>query len=190
MGYIKNVALGPKTRPVRFGMVFLALMSGCLCFCLAAAAAEELELGLEGEEPTRITSQKLMYNQASKEVEFFGDVHVVRPDFELWCQRMQVFLVEKKAGTDNSRENPGIDKIVAREAVRLEMEDRQAESEEAVYEAASQVLTLKGGVMLKEGLNEIQGEKVVFYLEEKRSEIYSSEGKQVNAVFYSTKDEE
>ena len=189
MGYMKNAGQGQNARPVRSGIVFLAVMSGLFWWFLTAAAAEELALGLEGDEPTRITSQKLIYNQAAKEVEFFGDVHVIRSDFQLWCNRMHVFLAET-AAEESSRKNPGIEKIVAREAVRLEMEDRRAESEQAVYEAASQKLILQGNVVLKEGLNAIQGEKVVFFLEEERSEIYSSEGQRVNAVFYSTQDEE
>lgn len=189
MGYIKNAGLGQNARPVRSGIVFLAVMIGVFWCFPAAAAAEELALGLKGDEPTRITSQKLIYNQAAKEVEFFGDVHVIRSDFQLWCNRMHVFLA-KTAAEESSGKNPGIEKIVAREAVRLEMEDRRAESEQAVYEAAAQKLILQGNVVLQEGLNAIQGEKVVFFLEEERFEIYSSEGRRVNAVFYSTQDEE
>ena len=187
MGCMKNAAQG---RPAWSRIMLCGVLFGLFWMCLASAAAEKLALGLEGEAPTRITSQKLMYNQAAKEVEFFGDVHVVRSDFQLWCNRMHVFLAETAEGDEQSGKNPGIEKIVAREAVRLEMEDRRAESEQAVYEAASQKLILKGNVVLQEGLNAIQGEKVVFYLDEERSEIYSSEGKRVNAVFYSTKGEE
>ena len=190
MGYMNNGPQGLRGRSIRSRMVVLAVLSGLIWTCLSVAAAEELALGLEGEEPTRITSQKLIYNQASKEVEFYGDVHVVRSDFELWCKSMSVFLAEETPSGDRTRENPGIEKIVARDEVRLKMQERLSHSDQAVYEAAAQRLILTGDVLLKEGLNEIQGEKVIFYLDEERSEIFSSEGKRVNAIFYPSKDSE
>lgn len=150
-------------------------------------AAEEFSLGQKGDKPTTISAQKLIYNQAANQVEFVGDVHVVRSDFELWCKTMSVFLAEQQK---KGQKGPGIERIVARDEVRTRINGRESFSDEAVYQTGSEVITLQGNVLIKEGLNQIEGGRVVLYLNENRTEIFSAANERVNAVFYPSEDEQ
>ena len=172
-------------------IILLLIMFGVLLCAggpFPAFAAEGLTMGQSGEQPTRITAQKLIYNQASREVEFVGQVHVVRPDFELWCRTMSVILAEEQK--EQAGKNPGIERIVARDEVRTKTNGRESLSDKAVYQTGSEVITLEGNVLIKEELNKIEGDRVILYLNENRAEIFSKEGGRVNAVFYPSEDKE
>lgn len=175
---------GTKLKSILLGLL---LVLGAASFSFAA---EEFSLGQKGQNPTRISAQKLVYNQASREVEFVGQVHVVRPDFELWCKKMSVFLADRRKEQSGQVTNPGIERIVARGEVRTETDGRKSWSDKAVYQTGSEVITLEGNVLLKEEMNEIKGSRVVLYLNENRAEIFSGEDGRVDAVFYPSKDQE
>jgi len=175
----------------------LAGLGLVLCFGLLSQPAEAAPAELGGSNATQITSQKVVYVGGENQVEFQGDVHVSREDFELWCSRLKVFL-SKEAGTGRdagasagqAQGRDRIDKIMAYENVRIEMEARQARSDEAEYRADQEKLFLRGNVVLTEGKNKIQGAQVVFDLRKNTSEVTAGESGQVRALFFPDDEEE
>ncbi len=141
---------------------------------------------------TKITAQKMRYHKSDNLVTFLGNVHVDRENFELWSEKLTIYLSkEMKSGAkkEDSIQGPAgegqFDKIVAQDNVRLKKGDYEATSSKATYEKDKEVIVLEGDVLITENKNRIKGDKVRFYLNENRSEVLSSPQKQVEAVFYS-----
>ena len=169
-----------------------ALCLCSFCFCAYAAPAE-----LGGSSSTEITSEKVIYVGGKNQVEFQGDVHVTRDEFELWCQRLEVFLSREGGSGQPSASDPQqvqgterIEKIMAYEDVRIEMQARTARSDQAEYRASDEKLFLRGSVVLSEGKNQIQGDQVVFDLRQNTSEVTAGESGKVKALFFPDKSEE
>ena len=76
-----------------------------------------------------------------------------------------------------------IKRIVAQGNVRIKADrDRSGTCGKATYEAKSDLLTLEGDPVLREGPNTIQGEVIKLYIEENRSEVIGGK-KRVEAIF-------
>jgi lipopolysaccharide export system protein LptA len=148
------------------------------------------------QQETRITANKVVYSRNDSTVRFEGNVHASRDAFEIWCAEMTVYVNKEGAAAEGNQEGPSLqsernfERIVAEGDVRLQMEGRSAESRKAIYESGPEVLTLIGDVLLKEQRNTIEGQKVKLYLKEDRSEVMSGEEGQVEAVFYSSEEDE
>jgi len=167
---------------------------------LAAETPDE-EMSPRGGNATEITATSVRYSHQTTTVVFTGDVQVVRSDFQLWCNRLTVHLRRQAARSLDSddRQDGGsmgqdlsqqFEKIVAEGEVRITMGDREATGQRAVYEAASNTLTLQGNVILQEGQNRIQGQKVTFSIDENTTEIAGGEQEQVKALFFPSEDGE
>lgn len=129
--------------------------------------------------PTKITSQKTIYDQDGKTVVFTGDVLVTRPDMKIWSDRMTVIL--KPSG---EKEKPGtISRIKAEGNVRLEREGKTGKCTTAVYEADKGLLTLTGKPVLNDGDNSISGKIIRLWLKDNRSEVEGG-NKPVEAFFF------
>nr|WP_167940969.1 LptA/OstA family protein [Desulfobaculum xiamenense] len=129
--------------------------------------------------PTKITSQKTVYDQDGRTVVFRGDVLVVRPDMKIWADVMTVRLdASAKQG------QPGtISRIEATGNVRLEREGKKGQCAKAVYDAAKGLLTLSGDPRLADGDNSISGKVIRLWLKDNRSEVEGGD-KPVEAIFF------
>ncbi|MFW5487393.1 MAG: LptA/OstA family protein [Desulfovibrio sp.] len=161
-----------------------------LCaFCLfLAAAAQAKDTSASGQVPTKITSEKLSYSQQGEKVVFTGDVHVKRPDFELWSDTLTAHLkVEDKSGSSLANSgNTEIEKIVATGHVRILREGRTGKCEKATYDMKNGVVQLEGNPVLSEGKNSITGNIIRLYTETNRSEVIGGKKKRVEAVFFTS----
>jgi lipopolysaccharide export system protein LptA len=183
-------------NPRSVSMLVALLLVIVLQLCPFCPEAHGFEMSGSGGNATEITASSMSYSHQKTTVVFSGDVQVVRSNFRLWCRTLTVHLRSEAASSLNA-EGPesaasGQDrelsqqfkKIVAEGDVRLEMDDREATGDRAVYEAASETLTLLGDVVLSQGQNRIQGQKVTFYLRENKTEIAGGDKDQVKALFF------
>lgn len=156
-----------------------------LSFAGATASAQDNE----EQQRTRILSDRVIYTQQDNRILFQDNVHVEREDFLLWSEEMTVFLVEEDgegdAQQEAGREMQDFERIVARDNVRIQMEQRNATSREAVYTSADSLLVLTGDVRLQQGRNVVHGHEVHINLDQGTSEVMSGEQEQVEATFYS-----
>ena len=141
---------------------------------------------------TRITADKMTYLADQQRVVFESNVHVQRPDFELWSAKLTVHM--KPAGQDNGREKGSlpsgmaagdVDKIVAEQNVRMKSENRIGTCNRATYTVDDGVLVMDGNPRLTDGENTISGEVIRYFTEENRSEVQGGSKKRVEAVFSS-----
>ncbi len=168
--------------------VFLLLFSMQALPAFAAQTA--------GGVPTTVTSQRMEYNTNANTVVFIGAVHIVRPDMEIWSERLTLVLKKGPAGGPASGavaapagqgglSGGDIEKIIAEKNVRMKREDRQGECEKATYTTADELLVMEGSPRLSEGENSITGDKILFYIKENRTEVIGGPDKPVRVIFTS-----
>ena len=171
-----------------------ALSLGLLCSApLFAAPAAPPKPAKDVE--TRITSDQLTYAAENQRVVFDRNVHVVRPDFELWAERITVYLKPPKNG--GPKEEKGsmpsgmaagdVDRIVAERNVRMKSENRTGTCAKATYTMDTGVLLMEGDPRLTDGENTVTGETIKYFTEENRSEVLGGTKKRVEAVFSGSK---
>ncbi|BBD07571.1 LptA/OstA family protein [Desulfovibrio ferrophilus] len=143
--------------------------------------------------PTKITSDRMVYESGGSQVTFTGNVHVTRPDMQIWSQKMIVHLKQttKKAGAAAAPlgGDPGeIEKIVALKKVRMLREGKEGFCGKATYMVEKDLLVMEEWPRLVDGKNTIQGKIIRLYLKENRSEVEGTGNTQVEAIFFTPKD--
>ena len=162
------------------------VLAFCLVFAAGAFAAEEKTV------PTSITADRLSYGLESGQVVFQGQVHVVRPDLEIWSDKMTATLAQakdknKKAKAEAQPEamnlsGGGIEKIVATGNVRMRYQGKEATCDTATLLLDQGLLELQGNPVIRDGANSIKGETIRLYLKDNRSEVIGGNSR-VEAVF-------
>lgn len=151
--------------------------------------------GLNKQDPVRITSEKMVYNQAENSVVFLGNVHGAQNDMAIWAAKLTAFFVDKnKKGSKDaqSASGPGggdmgdkIERIVAEGNVRMVSGKNEGACSTLTYFPAEGVLRMEGNPILREGQNTVRGDIIKFYVRENRSEVLSGAQRRVEAIFYS-----
>lgn len=164
---------------------------------LSAAPA----LAKDDKVPTKITSDRMVYEAGGSQVTFLGNVHVTRPDMQIWSEKMVVYL-KKTAKTDTAKKDaakkdtavplggdPGeVDKIVALKKVRMLREGKEGFCGKATFLVQEDLLVMEEFPRLVDGKNTIQGKVIRLYLKEDRSEVEGAGNTQVEAIFFTPKD--
>ena len=128
-----------------------------------------------GNVPTNIHAARMDYNADKQTVTFAGSVHVKRPDFQLWSDKLTVYL-EKNAGEAKSSDVEGmqagrIDRIVASGNVRMKSEDKEGTCGKATYYAAKDLFVMEENPVLRQKDNRIEGQTISHYMKAGRSEV-------------------
>ena len=119
-----------------------------------------------------IKSDHLDIWEAKQEALFSGSVHLVREDFELFCDSLRVFYLSGKDGG-------GIDHALAKGHVRIIQGGKEGLSDSAMIDNRKQVVTLLGNaVMLQEG-GRVEGESIVHNMAAKTTEVKQGESGRV-----------
>ncbi|WP_370809372.1 LptA/OstA family protein [Bilophila wadsworthia] len=110
---------------------------------------------------TRITSDQLTYLAEKQLVIFDKNVHVVRPDIEIWADRITVYLKPPKGDAQKKEGEKGgmpagmaagdVDRIVAERNVRMKSENRNGTCAKATYTMNDGVLLMEGDPRLTDG---------------------------------------
>jgi lipopolysaccharide export system protein LptA len=147
--------------------------------------------------PVKIVSDKMEYGRGDNAVIFTGNVHVDRSDFELWSDKLTVFIqappnnaAQPPAGPDaSSGASRDIEKLLAEGNVRIQRDQQTGTSGKATYWAKNGVIIMEGNPVLKDGQgNSITGEKITYYLQENRGVVQGGEKQRVQAVFMAPAD--
>lgn len=124
---------------------------------------------------TNVTADKMVYDSTAQKVTFSGKVKVTHPDFALTSDRLQLFLSKQpqSGSREADRLNAGaVERIIAESKVRINLpEGRVATCSKATYTVDSETLLMEGTPILREGNNQIKGDKMIFYLRENRNEV-------------------
>lgn len=142
------------------------------------------EAGAPKKVPTTINSGRMDYDANAQTVLFSGNVHVKRPDFELWSDKMTVYL--DKSGGDSAAsedlsstgmEAGDIDRIVAEGNVRMKSENRKGTCKKATYYTKTDRFVMEGSpVLMDDKQSTISGGTIVHYFGTNRSEVLRGAG--------------
>ncbi|MDX8392678.1 MAG: LptA/OstA family protein [Mariprofundaceae bacterium] len=103
---------------------------------------------------------------------FTGSVHLVRDDFELFCDSLRAFYTSEKDGG-------GIDHALATGHVRLIQGDKEGRADSAVIDNKKQIVTLKGHAIMQQEGGRIEGDIIVHDMVGKTTEVRQGENGRV-----------
>jgi lipopolysaccharide export system protein LptA len=149
-----------------------------------ASPFSELSLTSRNE-PIHIRSQNLEFLYKEKRIVFRGAVVATQGDATLKSDTLTVTYeeqaAEKKAvqssPSDGTPSRQQIKEITAEDNVEITSNDRRATCKKAVFNDIARTAVLVGNAVLREGANEIRGERVTVYLDEGRSVVEGGPGK-------------
>ena len=175
-------------------------------FCFALWAQE-----IRQDIPTKITSDKMIYQRKENRITFESNVHVLRDDFELWSDKLYVLFKEKGTvrGTSTTHEGnkkidnatdlasakeqellqPGagdIDKIIAEGNVRLLRDGKRGECARITFDPETEEIRMEGNPKVMEGKNEICGKVIILNLKNNTSEVIGNSKQRVQAIFFTS----
>lgn len=164
------------------------LFSFALCLLLffhaAGATAAPEKKSEEGK--IHITADRLVSDGTGMFAEFIGNVKATQDATVITADRLKIHYAGGGKKTGAAAMNRSIEKIVARGTVSIHMDDRLAESAEAVYTTADRVLVLTGeGSRISSGENFITGKRIVLERAEGNITVEGGGKQRVQAVIHS-----
>jgi lipopolysaccharide export system protein LptA len=138
-----------------------------------------LQLGLSAAMPANamaatitIQSNHLDIWENKQQALFSGNVHLVREDFELFCDKLRTFYKTAKEGG-------GIDHALATGHVRMIQGDKQGTADSAVIDNRKQLVTLSGHAVMEQSGGRVTGETIVHNMVTKTTEVTRGENGRV-----------
>ena len=129
-----------------------------------------------------IVSNNLEIDDQNKRITFTGDVNAQGNEFEITCQKLDLYYHQQKQG-DQEDQKIDIKKIIATGNVKiLRTEGGSASAETAIYFQNEEKIVLTGNPKIKQEGDFVEGTKITLFLKEKKSVVEGSEGNQVKAV--------
>ncbi|MBY0277983.1 lipopolysaccharide transport periplasmic protein LptA [Candidatus Binatia bacterium] len=155
----------------------------------AASRGEGSPLGQlslnSSNEPIHVKSDELEFDYQANKVVYRGTVNVVQGDVTIDCKELVVNLARAQ-GKDDLQ----LQEVVAIGDVVITQGQRKATGGRAVFDQVKRQVTLLENPMLRDGPNEVAGERIVVFLDENRSVVESSPKKRVSAILYPGKNGE
>ncbi len=164
------------------GLAIVSLVAGLAAVRPGFAAdAEEPGKG----EPIRITSDKLVTDNAKRSARFSGHVKAVQGDTVITADQLTIFF-KSGGSTSATISNNNIERLLAEGQVRIEFDNKVAVSNQAVYIIAERKLILSGpGSKVISGQDEISGSKITFFRDDGRVMLEGDGRNRVNAIIHS-----
>jgi len=118
-------------------------------------------------QPIAIEAARLEVRDKSKVATFSGNVKVVQGDTTLRCKTLVVFYEDQATPGAAKAASPGpggsqqISRLEARGAVVVTQKDQTATGDLGLFEMRTNTVTLSGNVVVSQGQNVVQGEKLI-----------------------------
>ena len=125
--------------------------------------------------PVTIVAKELEFDYGASTLTYRGNVTVTQADMTLNSKLLRVTL--DREAPDEVRE------VLAEGDVRISQGSRVATGGRAVFDQNARTVVLSDHAVLREGLNEVAGERVIVYLDEARSVVEGGD-QRVRAVLF------
>ncbi len=146
-----------------------------------ASAPNPVQIGVDPSRvPVKITSDRMIYDEAGKQVSFVGNVIAEHGALTLWADKLSAFMGSK---SDKKFAADSIDRIVAEGNVRAKQKKTEGTCGLLTYYVGKQLLKMERDPKLQDGPNSLSGDVINFYVRENRSEVVGGSGKRVKAIF-------
>ncbi len=141
------------------------------------------------ESSTDISSDKMTYTGQNNLIVFSGNVHVVRPDFQLWSRELHVFLKPGQS-MEPADQQENIEKILAMGDVLIQSGSRKGYSDLLTYLPDTGEARLEGNPRLEEHQNSIEGETIILNMSKNTSEVLGGPDKRVRVIFHTDSEDQ
>jgi lipopolysaccharide export system protein LptA len=125
--------------------------------------------------PVKVDADEMEFDYKTMVLTYRGNVVVSQADMTLRANSVRVTLV--KEGPQRPKE------VVAEGDVRIDSGDRHATGGRAVFDDAKRTVTLSEDARLSDGPNQVNGDRVVVFIDEQRS-VVEGGPERVRAVLY------
>jgi lipopolysaccharide export system protein LptA len=115
---------------------------------------------LKRQEPIHITSDRMEVDRKKNTVVYTGQVVAIQGDLKMQSRKLTATY---------SPDMKKLTEIVAEGEVRISQGDRLATGSRAVFNGVAQTITLTGNPVVRQGNNEVSGNRIVFFIEEDRA---------------------
>ena len=138
------------------------------------------------DQPVNIDAASLEVRDKDKVATFAGNVHLTQGDTTLRCKTLVVYYDENGRTTGMQAAQPGpggqkqISRLEAKGGVTVNQKDQTATGSNGVFDMKTNTVTLIGDVVVTQGENVIQGDKLIVDL---TSGVSRVEGGRVRGLF-------
>lgn len=147
--------------------------------------------GVDTSTPIQVEADRMETSQEEGAVLFSGNVQANQGDLTINADEMTVLYTKAgvqsaiSAGTTNDLTQK-VDKIIAKGHVKIVQGDWIAVGDTMDFNANDRIVILSGNTKAWQNQNMVSGEKIVLYLDEKKSVVERStrEGERVKAFIY------
>lgn len=144
------------------------------CFTLAATAPAALLPGtvLAEDDPITVEADHMSSMEKDSSVLFKGDVDARQGDVRIRSDEMTVFYTpkgEEKAGSKKVTQQ--VEKMINVGNVEITRGEWLGTSTKSIYLSKERQFILIGDAKAWEGQNMVSGEKIIYYIDEERSEV-------------------
>lgn len=123
--------------------------------------------------PITITADEMLSAEADNSVTFKGDVDASQGGVRIRSDEMVIYYSKLKDEGDKKEDNvtQKVDKIVCSGNVEITREDWIGTSNKMIYLAKERKILLQGDAKAVQGQNMVNGDQIVYYMDEGRSEV-------------------
>lgn len=152
------------------------LLLGMLPGLLFAADSDNSVAALSADEPIKVTASRLVADTRLSAVTFYGDVQARQGEVVIYGDKLVIHYTEG--------EEREIDRAVFEGGVRIVQENRVATADKGIFYSRENRVLLTGNAVIHQDGNSVAGDEIEYRLDEEQSEVRSSDGSRVNAIFH------
>jgi lipopolysaccharide export system protein LptA len=175
-------------NPRVFAFSFFSLLTLLAFPSLSTDAAQKVLERTVGQSIV-VKSDSLEIDNQKRLVTFTGNVDAKADDLIITCEKLFVYYTGSMQKDPSQKNSTKMEKITAKGMVKITRPDGGlATADEAVYFQKEGKIVLTGTPQVKQGDDFVEGSKITLFLNEDRSIVEGSDGKQVRAVISSGQD--
>lgn len=126
------------------------------------------------ELPIVVVSDRMISERNGDKITFLGNVVAKRGNMTVYSDVLEIHNDEKE----------GKDKIIARDNVRIEQEEKYAVGQKAIFYEEEQKIVLTGNPKAWENNDMITGTEMIFFINRDETIVNGSSESKVKAIFY------
>jgi lipopolysaccharide export system protein LptA len=135
------------------------------CFLQPASGAEDKE------PPVYVEADQMSSTEEKNTVLFVGNVDARQGDLRILSDEMTVHYIDDKAEDENASTQQKIEKLVCVGNVEMSTEEWLGTADEMIYYSGNRKIFLIGDAKAWQDENMVSGEKIIYYIDEGRSEV-------------------
>ncbi len=160
-------------RASLFKVCIICVISAC-SICISG-----LSLAQEKDPPITVEADHMSSTETTNSVLFTGDVDARQGDVRIRSDEMTVYYTEGTKGVDGKKASQQVEKLINKGNVEITRGEWLGTSNISTYLSKERQFILTGDAKAWEGQNMISGEKIIYYIDEERSEVIGRVGSTV-----------